>query len=107
MSAMLFTGCGDTNASVDEEAAVNTQQAFESDNIEEVSEPEQTESEIVTEQDAGPEENPYDGGPDWVTLADQFTLPTSQMCTCSMCFLIWEVKMAHLRRLITERHIFI
>ncbi len=80
MSAMLFTGCGDTNASVDEEAAVNTQQAFESDNIEEVSEPEQTESEIVTEQDAGPEENPYDGGPDWVTLADQFTLPTSQMC---------------------------
>ncbi|MCR5773649.1 MAG: hypothetical protein K6G42_01060 [Lachnospiraceae bacterium] len=26
------------------------------------------------------EENPFDGGPDWVTLADEFILPTDRMC---------------------------
>ncbi|MCR5603493.1 MAG: hypothetical protein K6G27_07315 [Lachnospiraceae bacterium] len=26
------------------------------------------------------EENPYDGGPDWVTLADEFVMPTNRMC---------------------------
>ncbi len=30
--------------------------------------------------DTGSEENPYDGGPDWVSLADEFTLPTDRMC---------------------------
>lgn len=39
-----------------------------------------TESSEASGQDTGSEENPYDGGPDWVTLADEFTLPTGQMC---------------------------
>lgn len=33
-----------------------------------------------TDQDNEPEENPYDGGPDWVSLADMFILPTDRMC---------------------------
>ncbi len=39
-----------------------------------------TESSEASGQDTGSEENPYDGGPDWVTLADEFTLPTDRMC---------------------------
>ena len=37
-----------------------------------------TDNDIET--DAGSEENPYDGGPDWVSLADEFILPTDRMC---------------------------
>ncbi len=33
-----------------------------------------------TDQDFEPEENAYDGGPDWVSLADEFTMPTDRMC---------------------------
>ncbi len=31
-------------------------------------------------QDTEPEENAYDGGPDWVSLADEFIMPTNRMC---------------------------
>ncbi|MCR5734467.1 MAG: hypothetical protein K6G22_07685 [Lachnospiraceae bacterium] len=37
-------------------------------------------SEANIDQDSGSEENPYDGGPDWVSLADEFILPTDRMC---------------------------
>ena len=44
------------------------------------SDEDKTESGETGGQDTGSEENPYDGGPDWVTLADEFTLPTDRMC---------------------------
>ncbi len=35
--------------------------------------------EAAADRDADAEENPYDGGPDWVSLADRFILPTERM----------------------------
>ncbi len=32
------------------------------------------------DQETEPEENAYDGGPDWVSLADEFIMPTNRMC---------------------------
>ncbi len=93
----IFTGCGNASASPD--AAQSTGELSEEVNeSSEDTEEEKSVKEPVTEEeedaasdedmtgnvaddnpDPGSEENPYDGGPDWVTLADQFTLPTSRM----------------------------
>ena len=36
------------------------------------------------------EENPFDGGPDWVTLADEFILPTDRMCLEDAVVYSWQ-----------------
>ena len=95
-TGIILAGCGavsDSNLenrleNVKEETAQIESEDYS--NGEERSEPEM-EKDVASEedrpdntadvdQDTEPEENPYDGGPDWVTLADQFTLPTDQMC---------------------------
>lgn len=92
MSPMLCAGCGGTNVSTDAEVHENAEEssdeADEEKTIKEsgslemdvTSDKNIAEGETAANQDTEPEENPYDGGPDWVTLADQFILPTSQMC---------------------------
>ena len=92
MTAMSLAGCGSTNAPTDAATQENVEEKSDktseektvekpaSEAAEEVSEAGSSESETDTAKDAEDEENPYDGGPDWVTLADQFILPTSQMC---------------------------
>ncbi len=92
MTAMSLAGCGSTNAPTDAATQENVEEKSDktseektveepaSEAAEEVSEAGSSESDTDIAKDAEDEENPYDGGPDWVTLADQFILPTSQMC---------------------------
>ena len=72
--AETVSGQKTTEASTDEDdKAVSVSAKKEEDE-------DKTESSEASGQDTGSEENPYDGGPDWVTLADEFTLPTDRMC---------------------------
>ena len=63
MGCIIFAGCGSNVAG---ELTEETVEAVSDEISEEAGDTEE-------------EENPFDGGPDWVTLADQFTLPTSRM----------------------------
>ncbi len=91
LSAMLLSGCA---ASSDVNPA-NRPETVKEDTHEEDDRPEDTgqtaecdkaEADMAedidqdTKQETGPEENEYDGSPDWVTLADEFIMPTNRMC---------------------------
>lgn len=89
VSALLLAGCtavseGDLTGKPEnvketekeEDDSKDEEPAKKEDTASEEGEPEKT---AEDDRDAETEENPYDGGPDWVTLADQFLLPTSQM----------------------------
>ncbi|MCR5234100.1 MAG: hypothetical protein K6E53_09360 [Lachnospiraceae bacterium] len=96
MCALLLAGCGGTSISVDTEIHGNGREPsgktdedeYEKEPVnesvpektDETSEMDKPDDETTADQDGEPEENAYDGGPDWVTMADQFTLPTSRMC---------------------------
>ncbi|MCR5236424.1 MAG: hypothetical protein K6E34_04380 [Lachnospiraceae bacterium] len=94
---ILLAGCGssteksDISAKLNDKAETvsgqNTTETSKDEDDKAVSETakkeedeDKTESGEAGGQDTGSEENPYDGGPDWVTLADEFTLPTDRMC---------------------------
>lgn len=69
----------DNNTDVGNEGANSVSEPMESF-ADPVSEEDKAGAGTDTNQNSEPEENPYDGGPDWVTLADEFTLPTNRMC---------------------------
>lgn len=90
MGCIIFAGCGSNVAEKPAQGIAEaladeaSEETGESD--EEKEEPEEApeadtnaDAEQGSDQDPEDEENPYDGGPDWVTLADQFILPTSTM----------------------------
>ena len=86
VACMISTGCG--NAAVSSDAVQNPQESSEEKPVKNpvakekedaASDEDLTGSEVDDNRDSESEENPYDGGPDWVTMANQFTLPTSTM----------------------------
>ncbi len=87
MGCLILAGCGNT-VSIDTADDVETVTEAEEDE-EEVSEDAdkdknedpvvETSEEEVASGAYNVEENPYDGGPDWESLADSFILPTKQM----------------------------
>lgn len=88
ISAMIITGCGTSSDAgaygniagkqenvredTPEDGKVTVSDEAGDDSVDDTGED--------TEPDTEPEENQYDGGPDWVSLADEFTMPTDHMC---------------------------
>ncbi len=88
MWCLMLAGCGSKAAAAAEatDPASVKEDAEEDKAQEDIEEPEEETAEEVksdveaaADQDPETEENPYDGGPDWVTLADEFVMPTSRM----------------------------